>query len=118
MTMNCKQFKHVKRVEKKQQFSFNPAEVNYDNNLDYNNEFHPNKTISRDLNLKKMKGLKFTQIAIIVFAVLAKNLIFQHYGWEYDVFSDDFDIVMIIAHIAAVIGIIFGVSFVVGLLKK
>ena len=65
-----------------------------------------------------MKGLKFTQIAIIIFAVLVKNLIFQHYGWEYDVFSDDFDIVMIIAHIVAVIGIIFGVSFVVGLLKK
>ena len=65
-----------------------------------------------------MKTLKFTQIFIIIFAVLVKNLIFKYYGWEYDVFSDDFDIVMIIAHIGAVVGIIFGVSFVVGLLKK
>ncbi len=65
-----------------------------------------------------MKGLKFTQIFIIIFAVLVKNLIFQYYGWEYDVFSDGFDFIKIISHIGAVIVIIFGVSFVVGLLKK
>jgi|LGVF01.1.fsa_nt_gb prepilin signal peptidase PulO-like enzyme (type II secretory pathway) len=65
-----------------------------------------------------MKGLKFTQIAIIIFAVLVKNLIFQYYGWEYDVFSDGFDLVKIIAHIGAVIAIIFGVSFIVSKLSK
>ena len=65
-----------------------------------------------------MKGLKFTQIFIIIFAVLVKNLVFQHYGWEYDVFSDGFDLLKIISHIGAVVVIIFGVSFVVGLLKK
>ena len=65
-----------------------------------------------------MKGLKFTQIFIIIFAVLAKNLIFNHFGWEYDVFTDGFDIVKMLAHIGAVIVIIFGVGFVVGLLKK
>ncbi len=65
-----------------------------------------------------MKGLKFTQIAIIIFAVLVKNLIFQYYGWEYDVFSDGFDLVKIIAHIGAVIAIIFGVSYIVSKLSK
>lgn len=65
-----------------------------------------------------MKGLKFTQIFIIIFAVLVKNFIFQYYGWEYDVFSDGFNLLMILAHIGAVIVIIFGVTFVIGLLKK
>ena len=65
-----------------------------------------------------MKTLKFTQIFIIIFAVLVKNLIFQYYGWDYDILNDGFDLLMILAHIGAVIVIIFGVSFVVGLLKK
>ncbi|MEN8136958.1 MAG: hypothetical protein ABFR62_00810 [Bacteroidota bacterium] len=65
-----------------------------------------------------MKGLKFTQIAIIIFAVLVKNLIFQYYGWEYDVFNDEFDLTKIVAHIGAVIVIIFGISFVVMKLKR
>jgi len=65
-----------------------------------------------------MKALKFTQIFIIIFAVLVKNLIFQHYGWEYDVLNDGFNIVMILAHIGAVIVIIFAVSLIINLLKK
>ncbi len=65
-----------------------------------------------------MKTLKFTQIFIIIFAVLVKNLIFQHYGWEYDVINDGFDLVKMVTHIGAVIVIIFVVAFVVGLLKK
>ena len=65
-----------------------------------------------------MKGLQFTQIAIIIFAVLAKNLIFQYYNWEYDVFTDGFDLVKIIVNIGAVIAIIFGVSFIVTKIKK
>ena len=65
-----------------------------------------------------MKGLKFTQIFIIIFAVLVKNLIFQHYGWEYDILSDGFDLLKMISHIVAVVVIIFGVSFIVGLFKK
>jgi len=65
-----------------------------------------------------MKSLKFTQIFIIIFAVLVKNLIFSYFGWEYDILNDGFDIVKMIAHIGAVVIIIFGVAFVVGLLKK
>lgn len=60
-----------------------------------------------------MKGLKFIQIVIIIFAVLAKNLLFQHYGWDYDIFEDGFNLKMIIANIAAVVIIIFGLSFIV-----
>jgi hypothetical protein len=65
-----------------------------------------------------MKGLKFTQIFIIIFAVLAKNLIFSYFGWEYDIFEDGFDIIKMLAHIGAVIVIIFGVGFIVSLMKK
>lgn len=65
-----------------------------------------------------MKGLKFTQIFIIIFAVLAKNLIFTYYGWEYDVFSDGFDLIKVISNIGAIIVIIFAISFVVRLIKK
>lgn len=65
-----------------------------------------------------MKGIKTTQIFIIVIAVLLKNLIFQYFGWEYDVFNDGFDLVKMIAQIAGVIVIIFGVSLLMGLFKK
>ncbi|MEN8136959.1 MAG: hypothetical protein ABFR62_00815 [Bacteroidota bacterium] len=30
MAMNCKQFKHTNRVDTKQQYSFNPTEIDYE----------------------------------------------------------------------------------------
>ncbi len=65
-----------------------------------------------------MKALKFTQIFIILLAVIVKNLIFSHFGWEYDILEDGFDLKMIVAHIGALIIIIFGVSYLFGLAKN
>ena len=67
MAMNCKQFKHTERVEKKQQFSFNPAEVNYDTSAE-----PKQKVVVKDLSLKRM-ALYFV-IAIVVLSFIASQL--------------------------------------------
>ena len=72
MTMNCKQFKHVERVEKKQQFSFNPAEVDYNNSIINEDELDSKKVIVRDVSLKRM-GL-YLIIAIVVLSFVASQL--------------------------------------------
>lgn len=51
MAMNCKQFKHTQRIEKKQQFSFNPAEVNYEHSHKEENLVKPEV---RDISVKKI----------------------------------------------------------------
>jgi hypothetical protein len=67
MAMNCKQFKHTERVEKKQQFSFNPAEVNY------NTPLNETKDVTvKDVSLKRM-ALYFL-IAIVVLSFIASQL--------------------------------------------
>ena len=65
-----------------------------------------------------MSNIRLVQIGIIIFSVLVKNLIFQHYGWDYDVFTDGFDLVKIISNIGALIGIVFLVSFVISKLRR
>jgi len=67
MAMNCKQFKHTERVEKKQQYSFNPAEVDY-NNITNNNDNSKQKVITRDLSLKKL--LLYFTVAIIIASII------------------------------------------------
>ncbi len=70
--MNCKQFKHVERGEKKQQFSFNPAEVNYNNSITNKDKLDSKKVVVRDVSLKRM-GL-YLLIAIVVLSFVASQL--------------------------------------------
>ena len=72
MTMNCKQFKHSKRVEKKQQFSFNPAEVNYDNSQIRKENINSVRPIVKDISLKK--ALIYLLSALILISII-KSLI-------------------------------------------
>ena len=72
--MNCKQFKHSKRVEKKQQFSFNPAEVNYDNSFVIKDDYNTVKPIENDISLKK--ALVYLLSALIIISTI-KSLIFN-----------------------------------------
>ncbi len=65
MAMNCKQFKHPQRVEKKQQFSFNPAEVNYDTSEKTNNKTKSEKLVVRDTSPKKLMRYFLILIAIL-----------------------------------------------------
>ena len=66
MAMNCKQFKHPKRVEKKQLFSFNPAEVNYIDSSVINDNANTVKPIVKDINLKKITSLIVITILVLV----------------------------------------------------
>ena len=54
MGMNCKQFKQTQRVEKKQQFSFNPTEVNYKSSENNNEKVELRKPVIRDIGMKKV----------------------------------------------------------------
>jgi len=74
MAMNCKQFKHTERVEKKQQYSFNPAEVIYENTESDDKISSNNKATVRDLSLKKIL-LYF--VATIFVASILKSLFFN-----------------------------------------
>jgi len=65
-----------------------------------------------------MKGISIKQIAFIIGAVLIKNWIFQYYGLEYDIFSDEFDILKILLNIGTVIVILLMIYFLDKLLKK
>jgi|LGOV01.1.fsa_nt_gb hypothetical protein len=68
MAMNCKQFKHAQRVEKKQQFSFNPAEINYEE-VEFDRVIKtPSKPNVRDLSLKKL--IKYIVFFIVIISLI------------------------------------------------
>ena len=68
MAMNCKQFKHAERFEKKQQFSFNPAEVNYEQTPKITTQ----KVVIKDVSLKRMA--LYLIIAVIVLSFIISQL--------------------------------------------